>query len=71
MLNVTTERLQQIEAEREQTFSNPDFQKWFRELNIGVLAQKASTQAQDMMNLWTDRHGNRNSFQRVVARLKA
>lgn len=37
MSNISMERLQEIEAEREKTFSNPNFQNWFRELNVGRL----------------------------------
>jgi hypothetical protein len=33
-MDITIERLQEIELEREQTQSNPDFQQWMKELNI-------------------------------------
>jgi hypothetical protein len=33
-MNCTIERLEQIEQEREQTMSNPNYQKWIQELNI-------------------------------------
>ena len=68
---MTIERYRQIEAERAETFANPDFQKWFAELGIGTMVPKKDTRAEDMMSLWTDKHGRLNSFKQIVARLKA
>lgn len=33
-MNITVERLQEIENEREQTQSDPNFQDWFKQLNV-------------------------------------
>jgi hypothetical protein len=33
-MNITIERLEQIEQEREQTMLNPNYQKWVKEMNI-------------------------------------
>ena len=32
--DISFERFQEIENEREQTMSDPNYQKWFKELNI-------------------------------------
>ena len=34
VMNITIERLEQIEKEREQTMIDPNYQKWVQELNV-------------------------------------
>jgi len=33
-MNITIERLEQIETERQQTVSDPQFQAWMKQLNV-------------------------------------
>jgi hypothetical protein len=51
-MNVTTERLQEIENEREKTYSDPRFQKWVEKLNVSKMYNNniGLFQAKDMMN---------------------
>ena len=52
MLEYTSiERLQEIEAERQQTETDPNFQAWMIELNVSSLYQKKDgiNNAKDMM----------------------
>ncbi len=37
MINITTERLEQIEQEREQTMMDKQFQQWMKKLNVSRL----------------------------------
>jgi hypothetical protein len=37
MTNITTERLEQIEQEREQTMMDKQFQQWMKKLNVSRL----------------------------------
>ena len=37
MQNITTERLEQIEKERQKVSSDPNFQAWCQEMHIGRL----------------------------------
>jgi hypothetical protein len=50
-MNVTLERLQQIENEREQTITNKNFQEWFVEFNVSKSCQDITgiLNARDMM----------------------
>ena len=49
--NTSFERLQEIEAERQQTETDPNFQAWMSELNVGSLYQEKDgiNNAKDMM----------------------
>lgn len=69
-MNITLERLQEIEAEREAVMADNSFQQWFREFKVGSMAPKPASREKEMMSLWKDRNGVRNSFGIVVARLK-
>ncbi len=64
MINTTTERLIEIELEREQTMLDKDFQKWFAEFNISQSYDEPSgkIRAREIMNSWTNKHGELNSF---------
>jgi len=68
MINTTTERLIEIEKEREQTMLDKDFQKWFAEFNISQSYDEPSgkIRAREIMNLWTNKHGELNSFNVLV-----
>ena len=52
--NISIERLQEIEAERAQTKSDPNFQAWMDELKVGKLYEKKDgiIRAQQMMADW-------------------
>lgn len=69
-MNITLERLQEIEAERESVMADNGFRQWCEELRVGIAARKPPSRAREMMSLWKDKHGNVNSFSEVVARLK-
>ena len=43
MNNITIEKLEQIEAERAKTFSDPAFIKWMRKLNVSRLYQEPTS----------------------------
>jgi hypothetical protein len=67
-MNVSIERLEQIEQERQETMINPAFQEWMRLLNV---SQSYSTpepilNARDMMKLWVNKHGELNSFSLIL-----
>ncbi len=68
MINITTERLEQIEQEREQTMYDEGFKQWFIEFNVSQSYAEPSgrIKAREMMNLWTDKHGNLNNFKVVL-----
>lgn len=68
--NITLKRLEQIEQERNETMLSREFQEWVRELHISRMAPKTSNRAADMMALWTDENGLRNSFNQVFLSLK-
>lgn len=68
--NITLERLEQIEQERTETMLSKDFQEWVRELHIGRMAPKHHNRASEMMALWTDQNGMRNSFNQVILSIK-
>lgn len=52
MNNLSIERLLEIEKEREQTQSDPKFQKWMKQLNVSYMHVDTSglLQAKDIMN---------------------
>jgi len=43
-----------------------DINTWYKEFKIGILANKPNNQAKDMMSLWKDSEGNRNSFENAL-----
>jgi hypothetical protein len=63
-MNITIERLEQIEHERIQTQHDPAFIKWANELNVGRLysSPEPMIQASEMMKLWVNKNGDLNSF---------
>jgi hypothetical protein len=52
--HISLERLQEIEQERAQTQSDPEFQSWMHELNIGRLCvnREGIVRANLMMQEW-------------------
>jgi hypothetical protein len=52
--HISVERLQEIEQERAQTQSDPEFQSWMHELNIGRLFvnREGIVRANLMMQEW-------------------
>jgi len=50
------ERLEQIEGERETTMSDPKFQKWCKDMRIGILYTKREgiSNANSMMAQWNN-----------------
>jgi hypothetical protein len=52
--HITLERLQEIEAERAQTETDPNFKTWMHELRVGTLCitKDGITRAQQMMADW-------------------
>lgn len=70
MLTTSIERLEEIEQDRLKVFADASFQEWMKELGVGRLAARPVDRASDMMNLWTDKHGIKNSFKQVINNLK-
>ena len=70
MLTTSVERLEQIEQDRLEVFADVSFQEWMKEFGVGRLASRPEDRARDMMSLWTDKNGVRNSFNYVISKLK-
>ena len=53
-MNITLERMQQIEQERAQVQSDPEFRKWAEELNVGrmYVDREGAIKANQMMSMW-------------------
>ena len=51
-MNVTLDRLHEIETERQQTMNDAGFQKWVKELNISLLVRDKEPihRAKEMMS---------------------
>jgi type III secretory pathway lipoprotein EscJ len=54
-MNTTIERLEQIEAERQQTMSDINFQKWMKQLNVSRLHvdKTGIVRAVEIMSQWS------------------
>jgi hypothetical protein len=68
---VSLERLQEIEREREETQSNPDYHKWVEQLNVSRSwsRQEGIHNARHMMSLWdADRYGRPGGLLRQIFR---
>lgn len=52
--SITTERLEQIERERNETLGNPEYHQWVRELNVSASYSEPTgiLNARHMMSLW-------------------
>jgi hypothetical protein len=53
-MNITIERYEQIEQERQQTLSDPGFQKWMEEMKVSrmFVNNEGKLNARDMMKDW-------------------
>jgi len=63
--HIKLERLQEIEAERVQTETDPNFQTWMSELKVGKLYEKKDgiTKAQQMMADWNQSPLNKHLWE--------
>lgn len=63
-MNVTIERLEQIEAERQQTMNDSSFQAWMKQLNVSRLHvdKTGILRATELMNQWNDKNTKRGSY---------
>ena len=52
--NISIDRLDTIERERQETVMDPEFQQWCKDMHIGVRVEKREgrDRAVDMMMLW-------------------
>jgi hypothetical protein len=63
---ISIERLIEIEEERSVVIGDKDFQAWMKELNVSRLSRKHMDRASEVMSHWTDRHGERNTFDYLI-----
>jgi hypothetical protein len=63
--HITIERLQEIEAERAQTETDPNFKTWMHELRVGTLCitKDGITRAQQMMADWNQSPLNKHLWE--------
>jgi len=56
MITVTVERLSEIEQERNETIATPEFQTWFKQLNVSCLHvdKTGIMKAVEIMEQWSD-----------------
>jgi hypothetical protein len=67
--NISLERLEQIEREREETQSDPAYHNWIKELNVSrsYSRQDGLHNARHMMGLWdADRYGRPTGLLRQI-----
>lgn len=63
---ISIERLIEIEEERSVVIGDKDFQAWVKELNVGRLSKRYTDRASEVMSLWTNRYGERNTFNYLI-----
>ena len=63
---ISIERLIEIEEERNVVIGDKDFQAWMKELNVSRLSRKHMDRASEVMSHWTNRHGERNTFDYLI-----
>jgi|APGre2960657404_1045060.scaffolds.fasta_scaffold283543_2 hypothetical protein len=68
--NISIERLEEINKEREHTMSDINFQSWMKELKVGHIAPKLPDRSREVMRLWTDKNGKQNTFDYVISKIK-
>lgn len=69
--NITIEKLQEIEDLRSRTMADTNFQRWMKEMKIGIMASnKHNCRARDMMRLWQEDSGRIKGFDLVVSKLR-
>jgi hypothetical protein len=63
--HITIERLQEIEAERAQTETDPNFQAWMQQLKVSNLCieKDGVTRAQQMMADWNQSPLNKHLWE--------
>ena len=63
-MNITIERLEQIEAERQQTMNDTSFQKWMKQLNVSRLHvdKTGIVRATEIMKQWDYKNTKRGSY---------
>ena len=63
--HITIERLQEIEAERAQTETDPNFQAWMEQLRVSKLCKPKDgiTRAQQMMSDWNQSSLNKHLWE--------
>lgn len=68
MITTSIERLEEIESERSQVMSDPNFQAWMKDLNVSqsYVNPEPKHRAKEMMALWTGTKGELNSFLSVL-----
>jgi hypothetical protein len=59
---ISIERLIEIEEERNEVMMDRGFQAWVRDLNVSRLSRRHIDRASEVMSLWTNKHGERNTF---------
>jgi len=65
-MNISIERLEQIESERAQTFNDPSFSDWFKQLNVSRMCTQTEgrDRAKEMMKQWQE--GKEESIFRIL-----
>jgi hypothetical protein len=63
---ISIERLIEIEEERSEVMGDRSFQTWVRDLNVSRLSRRHIDRASEVMSHWTDRHGERNTFDYLI-----
>lgn len=63
-MNITIERLDEIEQERNETTATPEFQAWFKQLNVSRLHvdKTGIVRAVEIMKQWNDKNTKRGSY---------
>lgn len=66
-MTTTIERLEQIENERMETQSNPDYQNWVRELNVSRMHidRAGMLKAKEIMSMWGNSILNKSIFANI------
>ena len=67
-MNLSIERLEQIELERSKVAADPAFQAWMKDLNLyqSYINPEPKHRAKEMMALWTGTKGELNSFVSIL-----
>jgi hypothetical protein len=63
-ITITVERLNEIEQERNETTATPEFQEWFKQLNVSRLHvdKTGVMRAAEIMKQWSDNNTKRGSY---------
>lgn len=63
---IRIERLKEIEQERSEVYADNSFQEWMKELKVSRLAPRYQNRASEVMSMWTDRYGTKNTFDYLI-----